>query len=156
MEILLLLLLVASAGVFFLPDILRERTLDSPIDTISDFKRGMTVLAVSTHNYEPARGQYYASAGGQPESYVRRGSYSDRDDSSDSEIMPYPRNKVHAEMETRRSRIIALLLVVTLATGIAAIIPGIRWIIPVHITMLLILAIYIGLVILLPNFERRR
>ena len=155
MEILLLLLLVAGAGVLFLPDILREHALDSPIDTISDFKRGMTVLASSTHN-GPARGQYYASAGQQPESYVRRGSYSGQDDSSDSEIMPYPRNKVHAEMETRRSRIIALLLVVTLATGILAIIPSIRWIIPVHIAMLLILAIYIGLVILLPHYERRR
>lgn len=156
MEILLLLLLVASAGVLFLPDILRERALDSPVDTVSDFKRGMTVLASSTHNYEPVRGQYYASAGEQPESYVRRGNYSGQDDSSNSEIMPYPRNKVHAEMEARRSRIIALLLVVTLATGIAAIIPSIRWIIPVHIAMLLILAIYIGLVILLPHYERRR
>ena len=87
---------------------------------------------------------------------MRRGSYSGQDDSSDSEIMPYPRNKVHAEMETRRSRIIALLLIITLATGILAIIPSIRWIIPVHIAILLILAIYIGLVILLPHYERRR
>jgi hypothetical protein len=37
-----------------------------------------------------------------------------------------------------------------------AIVPSLRWVIPVHIAMLLILSIYIGLVILLPHYERRR
>ena len=158
MEILLLLLLLVSAGALLLPDILRERNLDSPLSTISDFRRGMTALAISTHNYKPKGGEYYLSvhAGTEPEPYVRRSYYSDRDDGYEDEIIPYPSNKARAEMENRRNRIIALLLVVTLSTGICCIIPKLRWIIPVHITLLLILAIYIGLVILLPHYERRR
>jgi hypothetical protein len=156
LEILLLLLLLVGAGVIFLPEILKERALDSPVDTISDFKRGMTVLATSTHNQKPSAGRYYASVGGDPEPYVRRSHYTDRDDFPTEDFIPYPSNKARAEMETRRSRIIALLLVITLATGILAIIPSIRWIIPLHIAMLLILAIYIGLVILLPHYDRHR
>ncbi len=156
LEILLLLLLLVGAGVIFLPDLLKERALDSPVDTISDFKRGMTVLAISTHNYKPSAGRYYASVGGEPEPYVRRGSYSDQNEYENEGFIPYPSNKARAEMETRRSRIIAMLLVVTLATGILAIIPSIRWIIPIHIALLLILSIYIGLVILLPHYDRHR
>jgi hypothetical protein len=156
LEILLLLLLLVGAGVIFLPDLLKERALDSPVDTISDFKRGMTVLAISTHNDKSSAGRYYASVGGDPEPYVRRTYYSDRDDFESDDFIPYPSNKARAEMETRRSRIIALLLVITLATGIMAIVPSLRWVIPVHIAMLLILSIYIGLVILLPHYERRR
>lgn len=157
LEILLLLLLLASAGVLFLPDILKERALDSPLNTISDFKRGMMVLATSTDNYSRQSGGYYASTGGEPEPYVRRSSYSDHDNySGEEEIIPYPSNRARAEMAARRSRIIAILLVVTLATGILSIIPSIRWIIPVHLTLLLILSVYIGLVILVPQYERRR
>lgn len=156
MEILLLLLLLLGAGVLFLPEILKERALDSPVDTISDFKRGMTVLAISTHNHKPSAGRYYASVGGDPEPYVRRSHYSEQNEYPSEEIIPYPSNKARAEMETRRSRIIALLLVITLGTGILAIIPSIRWIIPLHIAMLLILSIYIGLVILVPHYERHR
>jgi hypothetical protein len=159
LEILLLLLLLVSAGVIFLPGILKERVLGSPIDTISDFRRGMIALAISTHNYKPAQRSYYASASGgsDPEPYVRRSYYSDQDNAHyDDDFMPYPSNKAKGEMETRRNRIIALLLVVTLSTGICAIVPKLRWIIPLHIMMLLVLTIYIGLVILLPHYERRR
>lgn len=157
LEILLLLLLLASAGVLFLPDFLKERALDSPLNTISDFKRGMMVLATSTDNYSRQSGGYYASVGGEPEPYVRRSSYSGREnDYSGEEVIPYPSSRGRAEMAARRSRIIAMLLVVTLATGIMSIIPSIRWIIPVHLAILLMLSVYIGLVMLVPQYERRR
>jgi hypothetical protein len=117
----------------------------------------MVALAISTHNYKPGRtGYYFSSGGGDPEPYVRRSSYSTSEEQTyQDDIVPYPTNRARAEMETRRSRIIAILLMVTLVTGICAIIPNLRWIIPLHLTMLLVLAIYIGLVILLPHYERR-
>lgn len=158
MEILLLLLLLVVAGAVFLPDMLKERVLDSPVDTISDFRRGMIALAISTRNDRPKQGAYYAVAGGEPEPYVRRSSYSrDREnDYLEEEFIPYPTNKARAEMVNRRNRIIALLLVVTVATATLAVIPSLRWIIPVHLVLLLILAIYIGLSILLPHYDNRR
>lgn len=160
MEVLLLLVLLIGAGALLMPGFLRERILDSPVDTISDFRRGMTALAISTHNYKPIKSGYYlSSTGGDPEPYVRRSSYGSFDEEPYREdredMVPYPSNRTRAYMETRRSRIIAILLVVTLFTGICAIIPNLRWIIPFHLTMLLVLAIYIGLVILLPHYERR-
>jgi hypothetical protein len=156
LEILLLLVLLIGAGALLMPGFLRERILDSPVDTISDFRRGMTALAISTHNYKPVNSGYYLSSGGDPDPYVRRSSYSATDEDPYSEdIVPYPSNRTRVYMETRRSRIIAILLVVTLITGICAIIPNLHWIIPVHLTMLLVLTIYIGLVILLPHYEKR-
>lgn len=158
MEIILVLLLLIGAGALLLPDILRERVLDSPVDTISDFRRGMTALAVSTHNYKPVRGGYYFSApgGGEPDPYVRRSYYPEHDDNYEDDFVPYPSNKGRAEMETRRSRIIALILVAALGTGVLALIPKLRWVIPLHLVILVILAAYIGLAILLPHYEKHR
>jgi hypothetical protein len=159
LEILLLLLLLIGAGAILLPDILRERALDSPVNTISDFRRGMTALAISTHNYKPAKGGYYLSGyqNTDPEPYIRHSYYPEGETNYEQQdFVPYPTNRAKAEMETRRNRIIASLLVVCLGTGILALIPKLRWIIPVHLVMLLVLAIYIGLVILLPHYERQR
>lgn len=156
MEILLLLLLLVVAGALFLPDILKEHVLGSPVDTISDFKRGMMALAISTHNYNPGDGAYYSSVN-EPEPYVRRGSYpKETGYDNEEDFIPYPSNKARAEMVNRRNRIIALLLVVTVITGILAVVPSLRWIIPLHLGLLLIMAIYIGLSILLPHYETRR
>ncbi len=156
MEILLLLLLMLIAGLFFIPGFLKERALGSPVDTVSDFRRGMTALAVSTHNYKPSRNYAY-SRSPEPEPYVnvRRSHYTEQlDDHADS-FVPYPSARRHKEMETRRNRVIALLLVIALATGIMAIIPGIKWIIPVHIVVLVVLAGYIALALLMPRSEQR-
>ncbi len=157
MEILLFLLLLVGAGALLVPGFLKERAMDSPLSTISDFRRGMTALAPRTHSYRSASSGYYFSArGGDPEPYVRRSSYDDQAGGLyEDDIVPYPSNKARAEMETRRSRIIAVLLAITLATGICAIIPKLRWIMPLHLSMLLILAIYIGLVMLLPYYDNR-
>lgn len=157
MEIVLLLLLMGSAAVLLLPGVLKERALDSPLDTVSDFRRGMTALAISAHNADPSGGNFYYSARGQdPEPYIRRSFYSDEDEYYDDEIMPYPSNKARAAMETKQHRIIALLLIVALATGIASLIPNLKWMAPVHIAMLVILASYTFLVILLPSYNRQR
>jgi hypothetical protein len=59
-------------------------------------------------------------------------------------------------MVTRRNRVIATLLVIALGTGIMALIPSLKWIIPLHIVVLLVLAGYIALAILLPHAESRR
>ena len=154
MEILLLLLLLLVAGLLFLPEFLKERVLDSPVDTVSDFRRGMAALAVSTHNY--GRG-HYAYSSGDPEPYVnvRRSHYTEQIDDSE-DFIPYPSTRARHEMVTRRNRVLALLLVVVLATGIMALIPSIKWIIPLHIIMLVILAGYIALAILMPHADRRR
>jgi hypothetical protein len=157
LEILFLLLLLIGAGALFLPSVLRERSMDSPLSTVSDFRRGMSALAPSTSNFKPASRNYYFSApGGESEPYVRRRSYGEPDrDFYEEDIVPYPSRSSRSEMQARRSRIIAVLLAITLATGICAIIPKLRWIIPLHLAMLLILAIYIGLVILLPFYNGR-
>lgn len=157
MEILLLLLLMLSAGLLFVPGFLKERALDSPVNTVSDFRRGMAALAISTHNYKRS-GQYMYSRSSEPEPYVnvRRSHYTEQVDDHSESFVPYPSTRRQHQMETRRNRVIALLLVVALATGIMAIIPSLKWIIPVHIVMLVILAGYIALAILLPHAERRR
>ena len=157
MEILLLLLLMLTAGVLFVPGFLKERALDSPVNTVTDFRRGMTALAVSTHNYKPS-GRYMYSRSTEPEPYVnvRRSHYTEQVDDQAEAFVPYPSSRRHHEMETRRNRVIALLLVVALATGIMAIIPNLKWIIPIHIVVLVVLAGYIALAILLPHAERRR
>lgn len=154
MEIFLLLLLMITAGAFFLPGILKERALDSPIDTISDFRRGMTALAISTHNHDNL---YFSHGQEETESYFRRREYrGEFEDDYYEDVIPYPRNKARAEMEVRRHRITAGLLIVVLASGIASLIPGLDWVLPFHIAMLVLLAGYIFLVILLPGYNRRR
>jgi hypothetical protein len=155
LEILLLLLLVLMAGILFIPGFLKERALDSPVETVSDFRRGMTALAVSTHNYKPSR-RYMYSRSSEPEPYVRRSHYTEQLDEYGEEFIPYPTSRRHQEMEARRNRVIALLLVCALATGILAIIPSLKWVIPIHIVVLVILAGYIALAILVPHVERRR
>ncbi len=157
MEILLLLLLMLSAGLLFVPGFLKERALDSPASTVSDFRRGMAALAISTHNYRSS-GQYAYSRSSEPEPYVnvRRSHYTEQVDDHSESFVPYPSSRRQRQMEARRNRVIALLLVVALATGIMAIIPGLKWIIPVHIVVLVTLAGYIALAILLPHSERHR
>lgn len=161
MEILLLLLLVVVAAVLYLPEIIKERALDSPLDTVSDFRRGMTALAVSTSNYKPSREgmTFYSPSSNDPEPYFRQRSYDDYDSSYedyDSEFIPYPSNKARAQMQTRRQRIMVVLLIVALGTGIMTLVPNLKWILPLHIGVLVILAGYALLVILLPYYNRYR
>lgn len=159
MEILLLLLLVVSAAALYVPEIIKGRALDSPIDTISDFRRGMNALGTSSQGYRPSidhRGVYSASGQNEPEPYVRRSPYSDYDDEDDVDFIPYPSNKARMQMETRRQRILLLLWMVALATAVTALIPSIRWIIPLHIVVLLLLAGYTLMVVILPGRDRRR
>jgi hypothetical protein len=154
LEILLLLLLMLGAGLVFLPEFLKERTLDSPVETVSDFRRGMTALAVSTHNHEP-RGRYYARAN-EPDPYVRRSHYTEQIDDRAEDFIPYPSNRGRMDMETRRNRVLALLLVIAISTAIMALVPNMKWIIPLHVVILVVLAGYIALSILLPHAQRRR
>jgi len=161
LEIILLLLLVVGAGGVFLPGILKERALDSPLDTVSDFRYGMAVLGISTNGSDRVLEQTYSSHStrGQndPEPYFRRNSFVEHEDEPlDEEFMPYPSNKAHASMVTKQHRIIALLLIVALGTGIAALFPGLKWIIPFHIAILVILAAYTFMVVLLPSYDRQR
>jgi hypothetical protein len=158
LEILLLVLLVVGAGILIVPQVLRQRVLDSPLDTITDFHRGMTALAPSTREYEPrVKGRYFMGSNSQSdrEPYVRRSSYGEREDDYDEDIIPYPSNRARIDMETRRQRIMVTLLIIALGTGILTLIPKIRWIIPIHITVLVVLAGYSLLVMLLPYYERR-
>lgn len=157
MEILLLLLLLVVVGALYLPEILRERTLDSPLDTVSDFHRGMNALALSTHHSEAGTGGenrgYYFSAYGQnePEPYVRRSSYENSDDGYREDFIPYPTNRARIQMENRRHRVIATLLILELATGILSLVPTLRWMVPVTVSVVVITAGYIFLTILLPG-----
>jgi hypothetical protein len=163
LEVLLLILLLVVAVAVFLPDILRERMLESPLDTISDFHRGMRALAWSTHNTDPrteagyARNGLYYSTGGHndPEPYVRRSQYQDRLDEYSDDFIPYPRNRARMEMIARRNRIIAALLVVVLSTGILVLVPKLKWVIPLHVFILVVMSIYIFVVILRPQNGRR-
>jgi hypothetical protein len=159
LELLLLALLVIGAGILIVPQVLRQRTLDSPLDTVTDFHRGMSALSISTREYEPrVKGQYYVRTESQsdPGPYVRRSNYEEYEEAYDEEFMPYPSNRARIEMETRRQRVMVTLLIIALGTGIMTLIPNIRWIIPIHIAVLVLLAGYLLLVILLPYYERRR
>ena len=162
MEILLLLLLLVVAGAFYLPEILRERTLDSPLDTVSDFHRGMNALALSTHHAEAGtggenRGYYYSAYGqNEPEPYVRRSSYENSDDGYKEDFVPYPTNRARIQMENRRHRVIAILLIMELSAGIMALVPTLRWMVPVTVVLIVITAGYISLTILLPGRDGAR
>lgn len=142
----------------YLPDILKDRALDSPLETVSEFKRGMMALAIGTHNLRPQVTTRNTRVS-EPEPYVRRNEYLYDDDEFEyekDEIIPYPRNRARAEMIARRKRITLILLVITLGTGILTLIPGLRWVIPIHVVFLIILALYIFAAILLPGYERYR
>jgi len=155
----LLALLVISAGVIIVPQVLRQRAADSPLDTVTDFHRGMSALAISTKQYEQrVKGQQYVRAErqGDTEPYVRRSQYGEYEEEyDDDDFAPYPSNKARVEMETRRQRIMVTLLIIALGTGILTLIPKIRWIIPIHIAVLLMLAGYLLLVMLLPYYAGR-
>lgn len=161
MEILLLLLLLIVATALYLPEILKERTLDSPLDTISDFHRGMNALALSTHNMDHTAGErpgyYYAGQDSyQQEPYVRRSRYADHEEDFEDEITPYPMNRARYEMRTRRHRIIAVLLILELTSGILSLLPSFSWMLPVTVALIVISAGYIFLAVLLPGRERPR
>jgi len=153
LEILLLVLLAASVAVIFVPELMKERSLDSPIDTITDFRRGMVALAISTHNSERYRAQRY-----EPEPYFRRNQYdsSYNDGEDEGEFIPYPRTgRGHVEAETRRNRILVTMWVVVLATSFLMLVPSLKWVIPLHITLLVLLAVYSIAVIVLPSYRKR-
>jgi len=161
LEILLLLLLMISVAVLYLPSIMKERALGSPLDTVSDFRRGMLALASSTRRIGPRmarRYDYSPSSQNEPEPYFRRSRYGDDADyarEEDSEdFIPYLSNKSQALMETRRQRIMMSLLIVALGTGILALIPKLKWILPIHVVVLVLLATYTLLVIFLPYYNR--
>ncbi len=162
MEILLLLLLMVSAAALYLPELLKERALDSPLDTVSEFHRGMAAIAVSTHNYQPGFDGLYTYSprgGGEPEPYVRRSQYRDTGDDyryDGDDFIPYPSNRARAEMETRRQRIMVVLWIIALASGILTLFSNLDWMIPVHIAILVLLAGYTMLAIVLPHYNRYR
>lgn len=162
MEILLLLLLLVVAGALYLPEILKERTLDSPLHTVSDFHRGMNALAWSTHHGpdgspDGSRG-YYQSVYGQnePEPYVRRSRYEYDSAGYPEEITPYPVNRARRQMEARRHRVIAALLMIEIAAGILALFPSLGWMVPVLLGLTVITAGYIFLTVLNPGGSGRR
>lgn len=159
MEILLLLLLMVSAAALYLPEILKERALDSPLDTVSEFRRGMTAIAVSTHNYQPGMYSYSPrGGGGEPEPYIRRNQYRDAEldrGFEDDDIIPYPSNRAKAEMETRRQRVMVILWIIALGTGILTLLSSLKWMIPVHIVILVLLAGYTMLAVVLPHYNKR-
>lgn len=152
MEILLLLLLGVAGVLLFVPEFLKEHALGSPVDTISDFKRGMMALAVSTHNYSSGHYSYSAD----PDPYVKRSRYTEQLDDGDTSFIPYPSNRARMEMESRRNRVLSLLLLIALSTGIVSLIPNLKWMIPLHIVVLVILTGYIAVAILLPHTGSRR
>lgn len=159
MDIFLLLLLMISGAVLIIPGIIKERALDSPLDTVTDFRRGMAALAVSTHDYKKSMAdqQYYKSREQyDPEPYVRRSSYSDYDNLEERDFIPYPTNKARMEMETRRQQIMVALWIVALGTGIITLIPKLKWMIQLHIAVLVLLAGYSLVVMLLPHYDRYR
>ncbi|MDD5748091.1 MAG: hypothetical protein PHP64_03415 [Actinomycetota bacterium] len=161
MELMLLLLVVLGAAVLYLPEIIRERVFDSPLESVSDFKRGMMALSTSTHGYK-FQSPYEPSPqiGNGPEPYIKRNftNYEgdDYDEYSDDEIIPYPRNRAKVEMIRKRKRITLLLLALTMGTGILIIIPRFRWAIPIHVAILVILACYILLALSAQDYERYR
>lgn len=159
MEILLLLLLVVGAAVIFLPEVFREKALDSPLDTVSDFRRGMTALALSAEGYESNMNRHYGyqpRTHNEPEPYVRRNDYGGTWEAEEREIVPYPSNRSRVQMEVRRQRIMIAFLMIALATGIVALVPSLDWMLPVHIAILVIFAAYSLLVVLLPHQNRYR
>jgi hypothetical protein len=153
LEILLLVLLAASVAVIFVPELMKERSLDSPIDTITDFRRGMVALAISTHNSERYRAQRY-----EPEPYFRRNQYDssyNEGGEGEEEFIPYPRTRGHVEAANRRNRILVTMWVIVLATSFLMLVPSLKWVIPLHITLLVLLAIYSIAVIVLPSRRGR-
>jgi len=59
------------------------------------------------------------------------------------------------EAETRRNRILVTMWVVVLATSFLMLVPSLKWVIPLHITLLVLLAVYSIAVIVLPSYRKR-
>ncbi len=159
MEVLMLLILLAAVGALFLPGILRTKVLNSPLQTVTNFRRGMLALATQTRGSRSekhggvmykSRDSLYAST------YPEEEWEDDEDYYNDSDITPYPQSHRGITAETRRQRIIVCLLGTALFTGIMALVPSMKWIIPFHFIVLVILAIYFLLVMLLPHYYRER
>ena len=149
------MLLAASVAVIFVPELMKERSLQSPIDTVSDFRRGMAALAISTHNYRSGSSpaQKY-----EPEPYFKQNHYGSgysSDDGVGEEVIPYPRTRRHMESETRKHRILVTMWIIVLSTSFLTLIPKLRWVIPLHIVLLVLLAAYSMAVIILPYYRRR-
>ena len=154
MDIAILVIFVAVLGAVFLPELLRQRVLDSPLQTVSEFRRGMAALQTSIHSSQIS-GMKEFNTQEEVEPYVRRNVYqSDYKEDFEEEFIPYPRDRARAQMEARRHRIIAILTLLTLGTGISIAAPSLRWMIPVHIVMLVLLCTYLLLAILLPYYNR--
>lgn len=154
MEIVLILLVAAVAILFLVPDLVKSYELNSPLETISNFHREMGTLAASTNHYDKNKYYYTPYEGPEPEPYVRQSYFEPEDSRIDDDFIPYPSNKNRAAMEARRNQITALLMVICLGTGVLALVPSMRWAIPLHFVMLLTLVSYISIGILLPTFKR--
>lgn len=201
MEVLLLLIFLAFAGTLLLPELLKEKIFDSPVDSISDFRRGMTVLAANTNEYRHAVGEYYASSTERSAYYGgyggAAGDYDDYDDDPyrdyDRSMEPeededeftrrinsrrsrtlqsvlqsgqardrrtdHNRNRSRTQageglsaMEERQGQLIALLFIPALITGIASAFSSATWLIGLHVTLLVILGVYIALTIIIPRY----
>ncbi|MBN1290131.1 MAG: hypothetical protein JXA49_10910 [Actinobacteria bacterium] len=155
MEFFLLLLVAVIAVWLFVPELIRNYEVNSPINTISDFHKEMVALAVSTDNFKTGRYNYSPPGERNPEPYVRHGTFDSSDNKGDDEFIPYPSDRNSNLMETRRNQITALLLIFALATGITILIPSFRWVIPLHISALVLLSGYMCLTMLLPFITRR-
>ncbi len=105
LEVLMLLILLVAVGALFLPGILRDKLLNSPLQTVSNFRRGMLALATQTQGRKlrkhggviyKARENLYSS------SYPEEEWAEYEDYESESDIVPYPQSHRGVSAETRR------------------------------------------------------
>lgn len=154
MELILILLVATVAVLLLVPEMVKNYELNSPLDTISNFHREMGTLAATTDHYDKNRYYYTPYEGPEPEPYVRQGYFEPDDSNVEDDFVPYPSNRNRIAMETRRNQITALLMFVALGTGVLALVPSMKWALPLHFVMLLVFVVYVSLGILLPSFRR--
>lgn len=155
MEYFILFLLIIILSVHYLPEFLRERALNSPLETVHEFHRGMIALGFSVMRKEPHRRVNMTDY----QSTYRTGRYlgynnPGYDDSLyEGDFIPYPRNRARTEMRIKRQRILAVLFLMLFATLMPCLIGAARWFIFVHAAVLALSAVYVFLVLIM--CERR-
>jgi len=144
LEFLILLLLVIILSAHYLPEFLRQRALDSPLETINEFHRSMSALEFSTANLKTGiqlQGAQYQS--NRPAGRYLRQGYPGYDDSLyEGDFIPYPRNRAQIEMRIRRQRVLAVLFLILFGTLIPCLMGAARWFIFLHAGVFLLTSVY--------------
>ncbi len=151
MEYFILALLIIILSVHYLPELLRQRALNSPLETVHEFHKGMATLGFSVIKQIPRNrinmADYQTTH--QAGRYLRDYNHGYDDSLYEGDFIPYPRNRARTEMRIKRQRILAVLFLMLFATLIPCLMGAAPWLIYVHAVVLVLSAVYVFLALII-------